>query len=119
MPKQISILRIDTNFYSSTEVALNMLFDRIEDRGYLIIDDYFNYGGQKDATRAFFARRGLLEELDYSVRRRMEAMYNTMMPRLFCIKGTHWRDLDGTRKNLRLFGAKKKKKKGTGGGPQV
>lgn len=41
LPKKISILRLDADFYESTKVELEILFPRLVKGGVLIIDDYF------------------------------------------------------------------------------
>lgn len=54
-PQQISILRLDTDWYESTKHELVHLYDRLVPGGVLIIDDYGSWAGSKDATDEFFA----------------------------------------------------------------
>lgn len=54
LPKQISILRLDTDFYDSTRVELEILYPRLESGGYLIIDDYGHWAGCKAAVNEYF-----------------------------------------------------------------
>ena len=39
-PKNISLLRLDTDWYESTKEELTVLFPRLSKGGVLIIDDY-------------------------------------------------------------------------------
>ena len=48
--EQIALLRLDTDWYESTKVELDILFPRLAVGGVLIIDDYFRWMGQKDAV---------------------------------------------------------------------
>ena len=59
--EQIAILRLDGDLYSSTEVSLKYLYDKVVPGGYVIIDDYGSLSGCRDAVHDFFAARG--EEL--------------------------------------------------------
>jgi O-methyltransferase len=52
--RKISILRIDTDWYSSTKVALEFLYSRVSKGGVIIIDDYEAWEGSKKATDEFF-----------------------------------------------------------------
>jgi len=47
-PDQISILRLDTDWYESTLHELNHLFPRLSEGGVLIIDDYGHWLGQRE-----------------------------------------------------------------------
>lgn len=47
-PDQIALLRLDTDWYSSTKVELEVMFPRLSPGGILIIDDYgFTTGARK------------------------------------------------------------------------
>ncbi|CAE8639936.1 unnamed protein product [Polarella glacialis] len=85
MPGRIAVLRIDTNFYSSTKAILQALWGRVSPCGMMIVDDYFQYGGQRDAMRDFFAGRHQLEELD-SNERVMKDVFSAMLPNLVFFK---------------------------------
>jgi hypothetical protein len=50
MPDRIAILRLDTDFYSSTKHELEHLYPRLSDGGVLIIDDYGAMPGCRIAT---------------------------------------------------------------------
>lgn len=67
-PEKIALLRLDTDYYSSTRCELEYLYDRISTGGVLIIDDYGHFQGCKKAVDEFFQRRGetvFLSRIDY------------------------------------------------------
>lgn len=55
IPEQISILRLDTDWYSSTKHELEHLYPRLVSGGMLIIDDYGAFAGAKQAVDEYFA----------------------------------------------------------------
>lgn len=55
-PPQIAILRLDTDWYSSTLHELEHLFSRLSRGGVLIIDDYGWWAGARKAADEFLAR---------------------------------------------------------------
>ena len=58
-PDQISILRLDTDWYESTKHELLHLFPRLSRNGILIIDDYGDWVGARKAVDEYFAAHGL------------------------------------------------------------
>ncbi len=52
-PQKIALLRLDTDFYSSTKHELEHLVPRMGCGGVLIIDDYGTWLGARDATDEF------------------------------------------------------------------
>lgn len=50
IPKKISILRLDTDWYESTYHELKHLFPILSENGVLILDDYGFWKGAKEAT---------------------------------------------------------------------
>lgn len=65
----IAILRIDGDWYESTRVCIENLYDNVVDGGYVIIDDYGFFPGCKKAVDEFVERRALkarLTAIDYS-----------------------------------------------------
>jgi len=54
LPKKISILRLDTDFYESTKIELEILYPKIQTGGVLIIDDYGEWKGSKKAVDEYF-----------------------------------------------------------------
>lgn len=57
-PERIAILRLDTDWYSSTKHELEHLYDRVPSGGVLIMDDYGWWQGARQATDEFLDRRG-------------------------------------------------------------
>jgi hypothetical protein len=55
LPEQISILRLDTDWYESTKHELDHAYSRLSPGGILIIDDYAHWAGSKKATDDFVA----------------------------------------------------------------
>ena len=71
MPKQISLLRLDTDWYESTRHELQHLYPLIERNGVLIIDDYGHWKGAREACDEYFsglANPPLLMRIDYTGR---------------------------------------------------
>jgi len=54
VPEKISILRLDTDWYESTKVELEILYPRLIKNGILIIDDYGEWSGSRKATDEYF-----------------------------------------------------------------
>ena len=59
LPKVISILRIDTDFYDSTLISLRKLWPLLSSGGVLILDDYAHWDGARRAVDEFFVESGL------------------------------------------------------------
>lgn len=59
-PDRIALLRLDTDWYSSTRHELEHLVPRLVPGGVLIIDDYGYWGGCRQAVDEFFAQRPVL-----------------------------------------------------------
>ena len=71
LPKQISLLRLDTDWFESTYHELHHLYPILVKNGVLIIDDYGHWKGAKDATDQYFKENNvkiLLHRIDYTVR---------------------------------------------------
>ena len=45
LPRQIAVLRLDTDWYTSTLAELDVLWPRLSPGGWLYIDDYFDFAG--------------------------------------------------------------------------
>jgi len=69
-PEQISILRLDTDWYESTRHELRHLWPRLSPGGVLIIDDYGHWHGARQAVDEFLAtvEPVLLQRIDYTGR---------------------------------------------------
>ncbi|OQX28568.1 MAG: hypothetical protein B0D92_08240 [Spirochaeta sp. LUC14_002_19_P3] len=70
-PEQISLLRLDTDWYESTRCEMEVLYPRLSSGGVLIIDDYGHFTGARKAVDEYFQHRGiipLLHRSDYTGR---------------------------------------------------
>lgn len=71
IPDEICILRLDTDWYSSTLHELIYLYPRVVSGGFIIIDDYGHWQGARMATDNYFDRLGArpyLHRVDYTCR---------------------------------------------------
>lgn len=71
IPDQISILRLDTDWYELTKHALHHLYPRLSSGGFLILDDYGHWQGARYAVDEFFAAQSqppFLHRVDYTCR---------------------------------------------------
>ena len=50
LPSEIAILRLDTDWYSSTQHEMVHLFPRLVSKGVLIVDDYHTWAGSRRAV---------------------------------------------------------------------
>lgn len=57
-PEKISLLRLDTDWYVSTKVELEILYPLLSDKGVLIIDDFGHWEGAKKAVTEYFGTTG-------------------------------------------------------------
>jgi hypothetical protein len=57
-PERIALLRLDTDWYSSTKHELEHLYDRVVPGGVVIIDDYDYWEGSRKAVDEFVAATG-------------------------------------------------------------
>ncbi|MEM9410663.1 MAG: TylF/MycF/NovP-related O-methyltransferase [Planctomycetota bacterium] len=71
LPSKISLLRLDTDWYESTKVELEILFPRLVPGGVLIIDDYGHWQGCRQAVDEYLQRHNIqifLNRIDYTGR---------------------------------------------------
>ena len=69
LPKKISVLRLDTDWYASTKIELEILYPRLVRGGVLIIDDYGHWQGARKATdEYFFSKKKWFHICDYTCR---------------------------------------------------
>lgn len=59
IPKNIAILRLDTDWYESSKFELETLYPRVVKGGLVIFDDYYHWDGQRRATDDYFAVNGI------------------------------------------------------------
>lgn len=70
-PESISLLRLDTDWYTSTEHELVHLFPRLVQADVIIIDDYGHWRGSREACDEYFVQNRipiLLNRIDYTGR---------------------------------------------------
>ncbi|WP_051296313.1 TylF/MycF/NovP-related O-methyltransferase [Eisenibacter elegans] len=68
-PEQLALLRLDTDWYSSTKHALETLYPRLASGGVLIIDDYGHWQGCRRAVDEYFAQIPVFwHRVDYTCR---------------------------------------------------
>ena len=71
VPEQISLLRLDTDWYESTLHELTHLYPKLSPGGVLIIDDYGHWQGCRRAVDEYFASQPVpvfLHRIDYTGR---------------------------------------------------
>lgn len=69
LPSKISLLRLDTDFYESTKIELEILYPLLVQKGVLIIDDYGDFiGCRKAVDDYFFDKNVLMISIDKSCR---------------------------------------------------
>jgi len=61
----IALLHIDADWYSSTKLCLDTLYDQVVSDGAVVIDDYGGYDGCRKAVDEFLASRGLRPFLNH------------------------------------------------------
>jgi hypothetical protein len=54
IPAKIAVLRLDTDWYDSTKIELEKLYDFVSNRGILMFDDYGYWGGHRKAVDEYF-----------------------------------------------------------------
>ena len=57
LPGPIAVLRLDTDWYISTKVELEVLWPRLSPGGWLGIDDYYSWAGSRTATEEWLKGR--------------------------------------------------------------
>lgn len=70
-PERIALLRLDTDWYESTQHELEHLYPRLVNGGVLIVDDYGHWQGAKRAVDQYFQDHGIdadLRTIDYTGR---------------------------------------------------
>ena len=70
-PETISLLRLDTDWYESTRMELEVLYPRLAVGGVCIFDDYGHWQGARKAVDEYFEKLGhrpYMHPIDYSGR---------------------------------------------------
>lgn len=71
VPESIALLRLDTDWYESTKVGLEVLYPRLAIGGVCILDDYGHWQGARKAVDDYFGQQGfrpLMHPIDFSGR---------------------------------------------------
>lgn len=69
LPKAVSVIRLDTDFFDSTLIELETFWPLLSSGGVMFIDDYGAWAGAKKAVDEYFAgRRVWLHRIDRDVR---------------------------------------------------
>lgn len=71
LPEKIALLRLDTDWYESTLIEMQVLFPKLVQGGIVIIDDYGHWQGCKKAVDEYLQNQGLkvyLHRIDYTGR---------------------------------------------------
>ena len=71
LPEKISLLRLDTDWYESTKIELEILYSKLVPGGILIIDDYGHWEGCRNAVDQFFDKmnfKPFFHRIDYTGR---------------------------------------------------
>lgn len=63
LPDRIAILRLDTDWYKSTKLELEMLYPKLVKGGVLILDDYGYWKGARKAADEYFESIGVRPKL--------------------------------------------------------
>jgi hypothetical protein len=67
IPKSISLLRLDTDWYASTKKEMEILYPILSQNGVLIVDDYGHWKGAKKAIDEYFINQNInIENIDYT-----------------------------------------------------
>lgn len=69
IPKSISLLRLDTDWYKSTKKEMDVLYPKLNGGGVLIVDDYGHWKGSKLAVDEYFQEHNLnleIKAIDYT-----------------------------------------------------
>jgi O-methyltransferase len=59
VPKKIALLRLDTDWYESTKISLEILYPKLVRGGVLIMDDYGYWKGARKAADDYFSSIGI------------------------------------------------------------
>jgi O-methyltransferase len=60
---KIAILRLDADWYESTQICLDHLYDNVVPGGFVILDDYGYWQGCRKAAEEFFIERNISPKL--------------------------------------------------------
>jgi O-methyltransferase len=66
LPEQISLLRLDTDWYQSTKKELQVLYPKLISNGVLIVDDFGHWRGSRMAVEEYFDNKLQYKFIDYT-----------------------------------------------------
>lgn len=66
VPDKIALLRLDTDWYHSTRMELEVLWPRLVPGGVLIVDDYGHWLGARKAVDEYFGDALSFQRIDYT-----------------------------------------------------
>ena len=75
LPNRVSVLRLDTDWYESTKLELEVFWPRLQPGGIMMVDDYGHWGGARKAVDEYFEGRGrpFFHYIDYTGRLAVKA----------------------------------------------
>lgn len=59
LPEKIAMLRMDTDWYESSKIEMEVLYPRVVSGGIVVMDDYFHWNGQRKATDEYLLQNHL------------------------------------------------------------
>lgn len=65
LPNEIALLRMDTDWYESSKMEMDILYPKVVNKGVVIMDDYFHWNGQRKATDEYLMNH----QLNYNIHR--------------------------------------------------
>ena len=71
IPNKIALLRLDTDWYESTKIELEVLYPLLSSGGILIVDDYGHFEGARKAVDEYFSKfdkKPYIHRIDYTAR---------------------------------------------------
>ena len=80
LPAAIAVLSLDTDWFESTRVKLDLLWPRLSPGGWLYVDDYSAFGGSRKAVDHWLKLNGWVAE----ARRANAFMRGRLLPRKGC-----------------------------------
>jgi hypothetical protein len=66
LPERIALLRLDTDWYESTKIELEVLWPKVVPGGIMIVDDYGHWLGARKAVDEYFKGDVQFERIDYT-----------------------------------------------------
>ena len=64
LPHRIALLRLDTDWYESTRIELEVLWPRLVTGGLMIVDDYHSWGGARRAVDEWISAHDVVAARD-------------------------------------------------------